>query len=270
MGIKFSKSIKYISDKDFHDLDYKVMGLAFQVHKELGKFWNEFVYRNYLIQLCKKNGLQTIDFEVPITLTFKNYIKRYYIDIIVNNSIIYELKSTTTISNVHKCQAFNYLLLAGYNHGKIINFGAASVESEFISTLLTPTKRYNYTIYSNKWINIDNDSMQLKDLIISLLNEWGAFLGAQLFYDAIYFFKGGKENVVRPIKIVCNDNVIGTQNFHLLNNKTAFNISALTNDKHFYRENLEKFLFHTPLETLQWINFNHQNIEFETIKNINL
>ena len=102
-------------------------------------------------------------------------------------------------------RTLNYLLLTGMNHAKIINFGNTSVESRFISSSLTPDERHNITFEDKKWINTDNDSKWLKELIISLVNEWGAFLSVQLFYDAIAFFRNGKENIVKPLEIYCEN-----------------------------------------------------------------
>jgi GxxExxY protein len=265
MGIEFNKNIEITSDDDFHKLDYKITGLAFKVHDKLGRFWNELIYRNYLIEVCKQNGIDNVDFEIPITISYKNYSKRFYIDLLINNSIIYELKSVNKINNIHKRQVLNYLLLSGCNHAKLLNFGSQSVECEFVSTKLTPQLRRNYNVSLDKWLDVNNESAQLKQLIVDLLDEWGAFISTELYYDVIYFFFGGKENVLRPINVICNNNILGAQNTHLITSNTAFNISAITNDKKFYRNSLKKFLRHSSLKTIQWINLNHNNIEFETI-----
>ncbi len=268
MGIKFNKNINHISKDEYHDLDYKIMGLAFRVHKELGKFWNEKVYQYSLAKLCKENGFD-VDVEVPIIITFKNYIKRYYIDILINNSIIYELKATDSIGSNHRNQALNYLIFTDCNYGKLINFGGTSVKAEYVTTSLTRNDRYIFSLMFDKWIDIDDDSKWLKELIVSLLRECGAFISFQFFYDVIYFFRGGKENVVKPIKVNLDKIFVGTQNFNLLNNKTAFNLSCITKieTKNYYKKSLERFLAHSELESMQWINFNHHNIEFETITN---
>jgi len=265
MGIEFNKQITKLSDNDFHKLDYKITGLSFNVHDTLGKFWNENVYRNLLVQMCMANGINNIDSEVPITVKYKNYIKRFYIDLLINNSIIYELKSVSKINNIHKRQVLNYLLLSGCNHGKIINFALASVECEFVSTKLTTEKRNMFNILTNEWIDTDIESSNLKNLIINLLNEWGAFISTELYYDVIYFFYGGKENVVRPINVIYDDKIIGKHNFHLLNNTTAFDISAITKRKKYYENNLQKLLAYSSLKVIQWINLNHNNIEFKTL-----
>ncbi len=270
MGIEIEKKINIISEEEFHELDYDIMGLAFKVHNELGRFCKEKIYQNYFAQLCRENDVASIETEVSIVVSFKSFIKKYYIDVLINNAIIYEFKSVHSLTDEHKGQALNYILLAGINHGKVINFGASSLGREFISTSLTTSVRYDIIFDTDKWEDVDKDSKWLKNIIIDLIKEWGGFLGIQLFYEAIIFFYGGKNNVVRPIKIICNNHLIGTQNFCLLNKKTAFSLSALTKEKKYYRIHLKKLLNHTSLETLQWINFNHHNIEFETIKKNNL
>ncbi len=264
MGIQFSKNIDYISNDTFHKTDYKVMGLAYDIHNEIGRFFNEKVYQNYLAHLCLKAGIH-VDTEIPITVSFKDFRKTFYIDLIVNNSIIYELKSTCLLINEHSRQALNYLMLTGSNYGKLLNFGTESVEYKFITTSLCSEDRYDINIIQSKWIEIDKDSKWLKDVLVQLLNEWGGFLDIQLYYDAICFFKGGKENTYREIEIYYNDNIITTQKFYLLNNSTAFRLSGITKNKQSYRTQLEKLLVYSSINTIQWINFNHHNIEFETI-----
>ena len=106
MGIKFKRNVELLTEEEFHVLDYKIMGLAFHVHNELGKFCNENICQNYLTYLCKKNGISHVDTEVPIVISYENFIKRYYIDLLINNSIIYELKSVTSLTNEHKRQNF--------------------------------------------------------------------------------------------------------------------------------------------------------------------
>jgi len=46
MPIQHGIQIKLLSDEDFHALDYEVMGLAFAIHDEMGRFWSEPIYQN--------------------------------------------------------------------------------------------------------------------------------------------------------------------------------------------------------------------------------
>jgi len=56
MPIQISQAVKPVSDKDFHLLDYKVMGIIFSIHREFGRFWNEKIYQNELLHRCRKFG----------------------------------------------------------------------------------------------------------------------------------------------------------------------------------------------------------------------
>ena len=82
-----------------------------------------------------------------------------------------ELKSVNKINNIHKRQVLNYLLLSGCNHAKLLNFGSQSVECEFVSTKLTPQLRRNYNVSLDKWLDVNNESAQLKQFngLISII-----------------------------------------------------------------------------------------------------
>ena len=56
------------------------------------------------------------------------------------------------------------------------------------------------------------------------------------------------------------------QKAHLLNSGVAFKISAVTKNGSFYEQHLRKFIGHTPLKAIQWINFNRNKVVFKTIR----
>lgn len=45
MPISINHLIKEFSEKEFHDLDYRIMNLAFQAHNDLGRFYDEKIYQ---------------------------------------------------------------------------------------------------------------------------------------------------------------------------------------------------------------------------------
>ena len=186
-------------------------------------------------------------------------------DLLLNNSVMYELKTVKAITGKHRKQALNYLLLVGMHHGKLVNMRPQSVQYSFVSTKLTPEKRYKFIIDDREWKDLDEDSIWLKQLVIRLLFEWGAFLDINLFYDAINHFRGGEDHVVKRIEIVNDSRLLGTQRAHLLNSEIAFKISAITEAGSFYGKHLYRFINHTSLKAIQWINFDHNRIVFETI-----
>jgi iron complex transport system substrate-binding protein len=265
MPIEYSLKIKLISEDDFHLLDYEVMGLAFSIHREMGRFWDEKIYRNELAYRCQKAGFETVATEVPIKVSYKDFNKLYYIDLLINDAVIYELKTVHSLIGEHKKQTLNYLFLVGLQHGKLINMRPASVEHSFVSTRITPDKRYNFTINDLEWKELDGESIWLKQMFISLLEEWGAFLDIQLFYDAIKHFRGGEENVVKKIEVVNGSNVLGNQKVHLISPEIAFKITSVTKREMFFEQHLRRFIHFTAFRAIQWINFNHDRIVFKAI-----
>lgn len=89
--------------------------------------------------------------ERPIEVTYPDFSKTYYIDMLVDGSALYELKTASTRVAEHRGQALQYLLLAGLNHGKLINLRPPSVEHEFVSTKLTNEKRRQFRVREEQW-----------------------------------------------------------------------------------------------------------------------
>jgi hypothetical protein len=184
---------------------------------------------------------------------------------VIDDALIFELKAVQALSMAHRTQTLNYLFLTGKQHAKLVNLGPASVEHRFVSTRITPAKRHAFALDDSAWRDLDEDSVWLKQLVTQLLHEWGAFLDTHLFYDAVYHFRGGEENVVKTIEAVNGAEVLGPQRVHSLNLETTFKISSVTKAVPSYEQDLHRFIQYTPLKAIQWINFNHEQIVFKTI-----
>lgn len=114
----------------YRELSYKIVGLAIQVRKELGFGFLEKVYENALIVLLLENGIRA-EQQVPIKVTFHGQIIGDYIaDILVEDSIILELKAVDKIIPIHKAQVLNYLKATGLKLAILLNFGKDSLEHE--------------------------------------------------------------------------------------------------------------------------------------------
>ena len=124
MPIDFDPQIKPVSEPEFRERDYEVMNVAFSTHNELGCLCDEKVYQNEMLHCCLENGFATVQKKVPLIVSHKEFSKTFYIDMLVNHGVVYELKAVKTISSAHRSQSLNYLMLTGLNFGKIINFGS--------------------------------------------------------------------------------------------------------------------------------------------------
>ena len=264
MPIKLSKHFEPISYDDFHSLDYDVMGIVFSIHRELGRFWNEKIYQNELAYRCQKAGFKNVATEVEIDVSYKDFHKVYYIDLLINNAV-YELKTAQALSGEHEKQTINYLMLTGLTHAKLINLRTPSVQYRFVSTKITPAKRYDFTVNDEQWRDLDEDSIRFKQILKSLLIEWGVFLEVNLFYDALTHFRGGEEMVVKKIKVRDGSRHLGNQKTYLIASDIAFKITSVTNNERYYENHLRRVIRYTSLKAIHWINVNHDKVVFKTI-----
>ena len=113
----------------YKDLSYKIVGLAMQVHTELGYGFLEKVYENALMILLRENEIKA-EQQVPIKVHFHNQIVGEYIaDILVENCVILELKTQDRIIENHKAQTLNYLKATGLKLAILLNFGKYKLET---------------------------------------------------------------------------------------------------------------------------------------------
>jgi GxxExxY protein len=114
----------------YPDLSYRVVGLGMEVHNRLGYGFLEKVYENALMILLRKAGIKAQQ-QCPVKIYFEGEeIGSYVADIVVADSIILELKSQDTITNVNRAQTLNYLKATGYKLAIILNFGKGRLQTE--------------------------------------------------------------------------------------------------------------------------------------------
>lgn len=114
----------------YKDLSYRIVGCAMQVHNDLGFGFLEKVYENSLMVLFEENGISAAQ-QVPILVPYHGRIVGEYVaDIVVENSIILELKALDRISLIHKAQTLNYLQATSFRLALLINFGKHRMEYE--------------------------------------------------------------------------------------------------------------------------------------------
>lgn len=78
-------------------LDYEVMSHAFAAHQQLGCLCDESVYHHSIEGRLREAGFG-VESELPVTLTFRNFIKPLYLDLVVNRCAIYELKTVSALT----------------------------------------------------------------------------------------------------------------------------------------------------------------------------
>jgi GxxExxY protein len=108
---------------ELNEITQKIIGCAIQVHKSLGPGLLESAYEECLSYELVKNGL-SIKRQQPTPIVYKE-IKLdcgYRIDILVENSVVVELKVVDEFNPVHVAQILTYLKFSNKSLGLLINF----------------------------------------------------------------------------------------------------------------------------------------------------
>ena len=100
------------------------------MHRELGPGLLESVYEICMIEELKERGLLVENqVRIPVFYKGKELKKDFIVDILVENSIIVELKAVEDLLSVHEVQLVTYLKLANKHLGFLINFNVSLIKS---------------------------------------------------------------------------------------------------------------------------------------------
>jgi GxxExxY protein len=110
-------------DSDQNELTALIISAAIEVHSMLGPGMLESTYKRCLTHELGRRGLN-VRGEVPVNLVYKELeIERaFYIDLLVQDRIVVELKAVSNLCEQHKAQLLTYLRNGGYSLGLLLNF----------------------------------------------------------------------------------------------------------------------------------------------------
>jgi GxxExxY protein len=110
------------------ELTEKIIGCAYKVYNRMGFGFLESVYEKCLM-IELKNAELKAEAQVPIKVFYENEnVGNFIVDILVEKTIILELKSIRKVTKVHEIQLVNYLTATNKPIGLILNFGEHQVE----------------------------------------------------------------------------------------------------------------------------------------------
>lgn len=112
-----------------NEITRSIIGAAMKVHSALGPGLLESAYQACLLFELHGAGLKA-EAQVPLPVIYRQ-VKLdlgYRLDLLVEDSVIVELKSVEAIEPVHKAQLLSYLKLSGKHVGLIINFNVVHLK----------------------------------------------------------------------------------------------------------------------------------------------
>jgi len=109
-------------------LTRKIIACAIEVHRRLGPGLLEKLYQEAMVIEMELNGLK-VDKNVKIPVEYKGQpIGDYFIDLLVEDAVILELKSVERHDTVFEAQILSYMKLTGKKVGLLINFNSKMVK----------------------------------------------------------------------------------------------------------------------------------------------
>jgi GxxExxY protein len=100
-----------------------IIGAAIDVHRVLGPGLLESAYERCLDYELRDRGLR-VERQQPLALTYRNMRldSAYRLDLLVERSVVVEVKALEQLARIHSVQLLSYLKLAGCPVGLLINF----------------------------------------------------------------------------------------------------------------------------------------------------
>ncbi|MBS1785649.1 MAG: GxxExxY protein [Acidobacteria bacterium] len=101
----------------------EVVDAALKIHRRLGPGLLESAYEACLIYECKKRGLSVASqVVVPVEYDGIKLDQAFRLDLLVEGSLVVELKAVEAILPIHEAQILSYMKLTGCHLGLILNF----------------------------------------------------------------------------------------------------------------------------------------------------
>lgn len=111
--------------RELNALSSKIIGLAIEVHRTLGPGLLESAYQQCLAYEFRRHNIKFIlEPQAPVTYKGVTIDCGFRPDMIVENSVIVELKSVEKILSIHEAQLLTYLKISGMRLGLLINFNS--------------------------------------------------------------------------------------------------------------------------------------------------
>ncbi|WP_428532581.1 GxxExxY protein [Rhodopila sp.] len=111
------------------DLTSQVIGLAIEVHRHLGPGLLESAYEECLCHELRQAKIAFVrQQKLPVRYKAIELNARCTMDIVIEDSLVVEVKAVDPTNPIHKAQLLTYLRLGGYQLGLLLNFNRPSLK----------------------------------------------------------------------------------------------------------------------------------------------
>lgn len=120
------------------DLTYKINGACIEVHKIMGAGLLESVYHKCLVE---EFNIRNINFKselrVPVFYKEKEINCDFFCDFLIEDQIVLEIKSVSSLNEIHRAQVLNYINLLRKPKGILVNFNVKNLYHQGQETFVT-------------------------------------------------------------------------------------------------------------------------------------
>lgn len=261
MPIKTKVPIRRISQQEFGEISFEVMRHVFEIHNEIGQFFNEQIYK---IELARR--MPDVHLELPVEIVFDSFRKECFIDVLVGDGAIFEFKAVESLVRRHRAQILHYLMLGDAAHGKLINVRPTVVEHEFVNTRWTRADRVKFEVQCSNWNGALPGVELLREFLTAFLHDLGTGLRISLYEEAAAHCFGGASQVEAEATVRVNGTPIGHQPVRLIAPHVALKITAFESRLEHFEVQARKWLAHVDLLAIAWVNVGMKTVTFTTLE----
>lgn len=259
MPITVGARLRAMDEEEFQAVVYATMRHVFAVHNEMGRLFDEKIYQREIARRVANAAR-----EVPVTVSFEDFSKTFYLDLLVEAGAVFEFKAVDTLAERHRGQLLNYLFLTALPHGKLVNMRPERVQHEFVNAPLRREDRTAFAVNADDWSDIDGSP--LREKMVALLRDWGTGLDLGLYQEAASHFCGRAAMPEAPVEIRMDGASLGMQLVRLASTESALHVTCLPDERRAgIAAHLRQFLTRTPLRSLHWINITRPLVTFCTL-----
>lgn len=266
MPVHCPLQLRPLPDEAFEAIDRRVMACCYASQNTLGRLCDERVYENDVAARLRSEAVPDVHTQVPVTLTHESFSRTYRLDLVVGE-MIYEFKTVTAFAPDHDAQGIHYAALTGTDRVKLVTFRSERVVGRLLRSPLWRVNRRQFSVTTDRWLPLSDECPGLLTHMTALLTDWGAFLEARLFEEALVHLSGGEAQCMRRLPVTRDGFELGTHRLACHAADVGFAVSAFSEAAPAHESQLRRVMHCLPLRGLQWINLNHAELQLVTLRN---
>jgi hypothetical protein len=139
------------------------------------------------------------------------------------------------------------------------------IEHEFVNTTLRPADRRSFSVDVQDFRPCNDADRTWQQFLVAALRDWGTGLDLHLYEAAIAHVFGGEEAVLSDIDILVGGEKIGEQKARLTSSGATFKVTSLYENTTLFEQHARRFLEHTMLPSVHWVNVTRHCVCFRTL-----